>query len=352
MPATDYCPQDFDHSPLLVFYETTQACDLACQHCRASAQPQCHPDELTPDQSRQLVRELKQFPKPPMLILTGGDPLKRPDIFDLVRFAVDEGIQTAMTPSATPLLTADAIGRLKAAGLARLAVSLDGADPFTHDTFRGVEGSFRRTLEAIATAEAMELSVQVNTTVARHNVEQIETIADLLDQKRIDLWSVFFLVPTGRAQAAYRLSAEECERAFARLHAQSRRRHYPIKTTEAPHYRRYLVQQAKGAPAGMRPRRSIGTNDGRGVMFVGHTGHIYPSGFLPICCGKFPADSLVETYQKSELFRNLRDSGLLGGKCGRCEYRNICGGSRARAYAIHGDPLAEEPDCIHIPGSQ
>ena len=349
MPVRSYTDKDFPHSPLLVFYETTQACDLECRHCRASAQPLCSPDELTSGQARQLIDQLNGFPKPPMLVLTGGDPLKRPDIFGLVRYAVGSGLQVAMTPSATPLLTADAIAALKSEGLSRLAVSLDGADPFTHDTFRGVEGSYQRTLDAIDAARQIGLSVQVNTTIARHNVDQIEEIAALLDQSGIDLWSIFFLIPTGRAQAEHRLSGEECELAFARIHAQGRIRSYPIKTTEAPHYRRYLLQQAKAEHSTSRRPRPIGTNDGRGVMFVSHTGEIYPSGFLPVRCGRFPADSLLDVYQNSPLFRQLRDADALGGKCGRCEYRHICGGSRARSYALTGDPLAEEPDCTYQP---
>jgi radical SAM protein with 4Fe4S-binding SPASM domain len=162
---------------------------------------------------------------------------------------------------------------------------------------------------------------------------------------------VFFLIPTGRAQAEHRLSAEECEQAFARIHAQTRLRRYPIKTTEAPHYRRYLLQQAKvnGAEGRARGPRQIGTNDGRGVMFVSHTGEIYPSGFLPVRCGRFPADSLVNIYQNSLLFQSLRNADGLHGKCGKCEYRNLCGGSRARAYAMTGDALGEEPDCIYQP---
>jgi AdoMet-dependent heme synthase len=351
MPMAPYSAADFDHSPMLVFYEMTQACDLRCQHCRASAQPDCHPEELSPGQSRELVRELTRFARVPLLVLTGGDPLKRWDALGLVRYAVWEGVTVAMTPSATPLLTTDAIGELQRAGLARLAVSLDGANAFTHDTFRGVEGSYQRTLDAIRFARDAGLSVQVNTTVARHNVEQIGAIAELLAPMDIALWSVFFLIPTGRAQAEHRLSAEECEEVFAALQDQSLRRPYAIKCTEAPHYRRFLLQQAKAGAVRTSARgpRPVGTNDGRGVMFVGHTGEIYPSGFLPIRCGRFPQNSLVDVYRDSETFRRLRDADQLQGKCGRCEFRNVCGGSRARAYALTGNAMAEEPDCAYVP---
>jgi radical SAM protein with 4Fe4S-binding SPASM domain len=238
------------------------------------------------------------------------------------------------------------VAALKHCGLRRLAVSLDGADAATHDAFRGVPGSFARTLRIIADATAVGLPVQINTTLARHNVGQLDAMAELLGTQPIVLWSVFFLIPTGRATPEQRLSGEEVEEAFGRLMAQSRRQRYGIKTTEAPHYRRYVAQRL---PAGAPGPRWVGTNDGRGVMFVSHTGEIYPSGFLPELCGRFPKDSVVDVYQNHPLFRALRDPDRLGGKCGRCEYRELCGGSRARAHAMTGDPLAAEPDCAYVP---
>jgi len=166
----------------------------------------------------------------------------------------------------------------------------------------------------------------------------------------VALWSVFFLVPTGRAQVNQRLTADECEAVFERLWHHQRHQSYPIKTTEAPHYRRFILQKMKGS--GTRgPARlpSVGTNDGKGVMFISHTGEIYPTGFLPIPCGRFPLDSTVRVYQDAALFRALRDADRLGGKCGVCEFKEICGGSRARAFAVSGDPLAAEPDCAYVP---
>jgi radical SAM protein with 4Fe4S-binding SPASM domain len=351
MVANAYSRSDFDHSPMIVFYEMTRACDLACVHCRADAQHACDPNELSPDLARRLVDQLLQFPKPPLLVLTGGDPLKRADVFDLVEHAGAKGIPVAMTPSATPLVTRNAIQRLRDSGLHRLAVSLDGAAAATHDAFRKVNGSYQRTLEIIADAHDVGLPMQINTTIGRHNLHELDDLLDLVTTLRAVLWSVFFVVPTGRATAELRLSAEECEAVFAKLwqHTQSHR--IPIKTTEAPHYRRFVLQQA---PTAQRPRRAmplgqIGTNDGKGILFISHTGEIFPSGFLPIECGRFPFDSLVRVYQESELFRALRDGDRLNGKCGVCEYRNICGGSRARSYALSGDPLASEPDCVFVP---
>lgn len=345
----EYTRNDFEHSPLLVFYETTRACDLRCKHCRADAQPACDPNELTAANALRLMDQLTQFPMPPLVVFTGGDPMKRADILDLVHYAVSLGLKTAMTPSATPLVTTEAIRKLAAAGLHRLAVSLDGANEQSHDNFRKTTGSFARTLKIIADARACGLPLQINTTIAQHNFAEIDSLAGLLSSMEIELWSVFFLVPTGRGQLDQRLSADQCEEVFQKLFQHSKHARFGIKTTEAPHYRRFLLQQTKASPsrstATATGNQMVGTNDGKGVMFVSHTGEIYPSGFLPLSCGKFPLDSVVRVYQQSTLFKSLRDSDLLGGKCGTCEYRNMCGGSRARAFAMTGDPLAEEPDC-------
>ncbi len=349
---SDYTAQDFPHSPLVVFYEVTRACNLLCRHCRAEAQHHRHPLELKTAASFSLIDNLAEFPKPPLLVLTGGDPIKRHDVFDIVNRAVASGLKTAMTPSATRLVTTEAVAKLKHAGLHRLAVSLDAADAATHDNFRRVPGSFQRTLEIIADAAACNLPLQINTTIARHNFHQIDAIAEVLSTFPIVLWSVFFLVPTGRALADQRISAEEFEVAFEKLYQQSRRRTYAIKTTEAPHYRRFLIEKMKRR-AGVSTARPtipdiVGTNDGRGVMFISHIGEIFPSGFLPVECGKFPHDSVVDVYQHAPLFVDLRDTGKLKGKCGFCQYREICGGSRARSYGLTGDPLAAEPDCAYI----
>jgi radical SAM protein len=345
---------------MIVFYEMTRACDLACVHCRANAQEACDPGELSPALARRLVDQLLTFPRPPLLVLTGGDPLKRADVFDLVEYAVGRGLATAMTPSATPLVTTEAVARLKDAGLHRLAVSLDGATAQTHDAFRKVAGSYARTLAIIADAHCVRIPVQINTTVGRHNLHEFDDIASLVAKLGAVLWSVFFVVPTGRATADLRLSADECEVVFAKIWSFGRRAEVVAKTTEAPHYRRFVLQQVKqlrAAGSGDEPPffqrgvppGQIGTNDGKGVMFVSHVGEIFPSGFLPIHCGQFPLDSVVRVYQESSLFRALRDADRLGGKCGVCEYREICGGSRARSFALTGDPLAAEPDCAYVP---
>jgi len=343
----DYSAADFPHSPLLVFWELTRACDLACQHCRACAQPKGHPNELGTELSLRLIDQIATFPKPPMLILTGGDPLKRPDLEALVVHAVGKKLRVALTPSTTPLLTRSTLHRLKEIGLSAIALSLDGADAGTHDRFRGMPGSYERTIDALHDARRLGLHVQVNTTVSLDNLDQIDTLADTLAPLGIATWSIFFLVPVGRGLMEKRLSPMQYEVTFSRLLYHSTHQPYRIKTTEAPHYRRFVSQVAPESSA--RSVLSAPTNDGRGVMFVSHTGKIYPSGFLPKTCGTFPEDSLVDVYQKSPLFVDLRDPTKLKGKCGFCSFKSVCGGSRARAFAITRDPLAAEPDCAYVP---
>jgi MoaA/NifB/PqqE/SkfB family radical SAM enzyme len=261
----------------------------------------------------------------------------------------------SITPSATPLATPDAIRRLRDAGVRRMAVSIGGADEATHDRFRGALGSFARSLDMLVTASGVGLTTQVNTTVTLRNVDQIDPLADLLGGLGIEMWSVFFLVPTGRAALLPRLNAAECEVVFEKLWQQSQRQPYLIKTTEAPHYRRYQMLRRSAATStngqtASRPRSlSLGLNDGKGVMFVSSIGIIQPSGFLPIECGRFPTDHPVNIYRYSPVFQALRDVRRLEGKCSLCEFRRVCGGSRARAYAVTGNMLAQEPDCAYVP---
>ena len=350
--------RDLNRSPLIVFYEVTQACGLVCRHCRACAQAHADPYELSSSQSRELIGQLAEFPTPPMLVLTGGDPLCRDDIFELIEYATSVGLEVSITPSATPLVTEAAIRRLHDAGIHRLAISLDGADAATHDGVRGVAGSFSRSLQILRTARRYGIATQINTTITPDNVEQIDAMAALCAGLDIALWSVFFLVPVGRANNAARLSAVGCEQAFERLWNQSQQQSYLLKTTEAPHFRRFVAQRRRESKSLHSARAdepvsisfsSMGINDGKGIMFVSHMGKIYPSGFMPIDCGTFPRHNVVDVYQESPTFRALRNPDRLRGKCRLCEFRNICGGSRARAYAVSGDPLAEEPDCIYLP---
>jgi radical SAM protein len=359
MTPSTYTEDDFDISPLMFYYEITQACDLVCEHCRASAKADADPLELQREQSQALIDQVATFPKRPTLVLTGGDPLKRRDLFDLSRHAAGAGLQVALTPSATPLATYEAFAAAKDAGISRLGISLDGADAVVHDAFRGWSGSFDRTLQMLANARRLQLPVQVNTSVTRRNFHQLDEIAELLAEQGIAMWSVFFLIPVGRGLQQQRISADEYEVAFEKLYRHARSKPYGVKTTEAPHYRRYVLQQQgnplagpEGKPdgGGYRGHRApLGVWDGRGVMFVSQIGEIFPAGFLPLCCGRFPENSVVDVYQNHPTFRALREPDAFKGKCGYCEYRRICGGSRARAYAVTGDALESEPDCVYEP---
>jgi len=384
---------DYDRAPFLAIWETTQACDLTCKHCRASAQPLAHPSQLTTAEAINLIDQIADL-QVPLFVFTGGDPLKRPDIFELIRHAAGKGVHAALTPSATPLLTRDAIFRMKDSGLSRLAVSLDGSTPEIHDSIRGIPGTWERTVQAIQWANEAGLPIQVHTVVSRLNISDLDRLSILLTEKQIVMWSFFFLVPVGRGKTDDLLTGEEFEGVFAKMWDLTKRVPFAIKTTEAMHYRRYLIQQRMkegrpttgvhddagarpmnpqghpaghpgghpgGDPAGWASRPGTGSeakavgwatkrvNDGRGFVFISHIGKVYPSGFLPIEGGDLHNDTLAHIYQQSPIFVKLRDSDLLHGKCGACEFRNICGGSRARAYAVTGDVMAEEPCCIYQP---
>jgi radical SAM protein len=358
----DYSARDFGISPLMFYYEVTLACDLVCKHCRASAQEQPHPGELSTDQAKALLDQIASFSRRPMLVMTGGDPLKRADLFPLIRHAVGAGLQVALTPSATPLATFEAFAQARASGVRRLGISLDGVDAATHDAFRGWPGSFDRTLEMLANARKLEMAVQLNTSITRRNVHQIDALAELLAGQGIAMWSVFFLVPVGRGAEEQRISPEEYEQVFERLWHHAQHQPYSVKTTEAPHYRRFVLERGgdplagpggSGDGAARRGHRApLGVGDGKGIMFVSHTGEIYPAGFLPLGCGQFPQDSVVDVYQNHPVFLALRDPDRFKGRCGICEYRQICGGSRARAYAVTGDYLETEPDCVFVPRAE
>lgn len=359
-------PPDFSRAPFLVIWETTQACDLACKHCRAEAVPDRHPEELSTVEARDLLDQVREF-GPIIFVFSGGDCLKRPDLVELVEYGAGLGLRMAATPATTPRATPTLIGRLADAGLARLAVSLDGADAATHDEFRRVPGSFQEGLRILSNSSSVGLSTQVNTVIARNNLDQIDRMASVMTEAGIVFWEVFFLVPMGRARPEDVASAEEFEEVFHRLYNLSRTVPFDIKATAAPQYHRVVVQRKAaerraGSEIDLDPLtagkhfssldgigRARNVNDGAGFLFVSHRGEIMPSGFLPMPAGNVRTHGLGEVYRQGPVFRELRNRDLLKGKCGVCEYRPLCGGSRARAYAMTGDWLEAEPFCAHVP---
>jgi radical SAM protein len=346
---------NFDQAPMLVIWEVTQACDLACVHCRASAQSERHPAELDTAQGYRLLDEIRRFGEP-LMVFTGGDPLKRPDLFDLIRHSVRIGLRTNVTPSATPLLTAKAIEGFKEAGVSRMAISVDGPDAATHDDFRGIPGTFDRAMFALCHARDIGLDTQFQTTVTRRNMHRLAEVADLAKSVRTKMWSLFFLIVTGRALEGDDLQAGEYEKVFEFMYELSKTAPFGIKTTEAMHYRRYVAQRIR-AEHGITENenakgvawRTAGVSDGKGFVFISHTGEIFPSGFLPVSGGNVLQRPLTDVYRNHPLFRSLRDTSQREGKCGICEYQKICGGSRSRAYAFTGDYLAEDPRCVYQP---
>lgn len=349
--------KSFSESPIQVFYELNRPSDRSCPDCCEDARHHSERAQLTTAESRKLIDQLTEFPAPPMLAMIGGDPLQRPDVFELIEYAVDLGLDVSITPRATTLVTRDVINRFRYAGLLRMAINIDGADARTHLAAGHDEGSFRRSLQILRDAQEIGLETQVNTTLSPHNVDQIEAMADRFAVYGIALWSVSFLVPVGRHSRSPCLSAEQNEVAFEQLWLQSQRQPFTFETADAPHFRRYLFQKKladsnrqEGSPE-LRALRGRGINDGQGVMFVGHTGRIQPGRSLSVACGFFPLQNVAQVYQESLGFKLMRDSNQLQGKCGVCEFRNICGGSRARAYAVTGDWMAQEPDCNYLPAA-
>jgi radical SAM protein with 4Fe4S-binding SPASM domain len=343
-------PVDFNQNPYLVVWETTRACMLVCRHCRAASQPRRHPDELSPEEGLRFIDQVVRA-KPAIFIITGGDPAQRPDVRELISYAAKQGLRVALSPSATPKLLDLDLKELKALGVQRMSLSLDGATRETHSKFRGVPKSWDWSMEVLKRAREAELSFQINTTFTRQNLAEFEQFEPLLEQIKPAVWNVFLLVPTGRGQAGDLLTGQELEDLFERMYTLSKRVPYAIKTTEGQHYRRVVLQHHKLEGIN-RPADTMGVNDGKGFVFVSHTGEICPSGFLPYVAGNVRHNELIEIYRHAPLFVELRNADLLKGKCGRCEFREICGGSRARAYALTGDHLAEEPFCVYQPGGK
>ena len=359
-------PVNFDQAPFLAIWETTQSCGLACSHCRASAILRRDPGELTTEEGKRLLDQAAAMGTP-IFILSGGDPLNRADLEELVRHGKGAGLRVGTIPAATPSLTRERILSLKRAGIDQIAFSLDGPAPALHDGFRGVPGSYARTIEAAAWVREAGVPLQINTCFAAWNFQYLEDMVELVRRLGVVFWEVFFLVPIGRGQSMQSLSPGQFEAVFERLHRLNAEEPFVIKLTEAPHYRRFVINKERAAgreDAAARIRhvlarpRGIGggvglspeaVNAGKGFVFIDYLGNVCPSGFLPIPAGNIREKPLAEIYRDSALFKELRDPKRLKGKCGLCEFAAVCSGSRARAWAMTGDYLATDPYCAYIP---
>lgn len=360
---------DYDQRPMLVFWEVTRSCQLACRHCRASATEAALPGELSHSEGLALIDQVAAFGRPyPILVLTGGDCLLRPDVFELVDHATALGIPVAMSPSVTPMLTPEAIDQMVGRGVKAVSLSLDGATAQTHDGVRGIPGHFEQTLPAIRALVDVGLKVQINTTVMRSNVDELAGIAQIIGDAGVDIWEVFFLVHVGRGEATGAITADEHEQVCHFLYDASHHG-FIVRTVEAPFFRRVVLTRRAGvaAPHGDLYRRlttdleqrlgppvrrssahTASTRDGKGIVFVAHDGEVYPAGFLPLGLGSVRELPLAQIYRDNPLLRQIR-AAQFSGRCGQCEYADLCGGSRARAYAATGDPLAEDSACAYLP---
>lgn len=375
---------DLNERPFLIIWETTQACDLACRHCRAEASPIHDPLALSFQEGCQLIEQVESFGSPrPLFILTGGDPFKRKDIFDLVQTAAQRGLPVAVSPSGTPLLNAANLQHLKQNGAKAISLSLDASTAAAHDEFRRVPGSYDWTLKGWRAAQQAGLKIQINSTVTRYNLFDLPDLFALVRKMGAMTWSLFFLVPTGRGISEDEISPDDYEAVMHFLYDASK--YIGLKTTEGHHYKRVVLQRAALETLGIPPeevfhlndtyrrlkeglqavtrgvdlpapsdhirRTPMHVNSAQGFVFISLRGDVFPSGYLPLKAGSVRETSLVEIYRDSPLFRSLRDQTQLKGRCGRCEFRPVCGGSRSRAYAMTGDVLAEEPFCTYEPGS-
>lgn len=359
---------DYNENPYIVIWEVTRACQLKCIHCRADAQLKPDPNELSGKEGFALIDQIYEMNNP-MLVFTGGDCMMREDLFELADYAVKKGMRVSMTPSATANVTKERMKRAKDVGLSRWGFSLDGPTPEIHDHFRGTPGSFDLTIEKIKYLNELEMPLQINTVISRYNYDHLEQMAELMKDLKAIMWYIFLLVPTGRGQMDACLTPAEHEKVFRWLYELGKTAPYDIKTTAAQHYRRVVLQQKvkehKVDKDSIRYEDTItndlastidglkrapkGVNDGNGFIFVSHTGDVFPSGLLPIKVGNIRETPLKNIYRESPILKEIRNPDLYKGKCGVCEYRFVCGGSRSRTYAVTGDYLESEPFCVYVP---
>ncbi|MHB0981394.1 MAG: heme b synthase [Thermoleophilia bacterium] len=360
--------------PKLIAWEVTRSCNLSCVHCRASAEKGPYPGELTLEQGKALIDDIVSFSNP-VLILTGGDPLMRADIFEIVGHARAAGLRVVMSPNGT-LVTPEVARKMKEAGIPRISISIDFPTAELHDKFRGVPGAFEGAVRGVRTAIEAGVQVQINSTITRLNVEYLDDLLALAEDLGAVALHPFLLVPTGRGKdlGPEELPPEDYERTLNWVYDRQKTSRIFFKPTDAPHYHRIMRQRAKedgidlkelkmhpqshAAMAGKVGKaghpgdldsHSRGCLAGIGFCFISHVGQVQPCGYFDVVAGDVKERPFSEIWQTSPLFQDLRDVDKLGGKCGICEYRRVCGGCRARAYEVSGDYLAEEPYCVYEP---
>jgi len=349
----------YEVAPARVYWELTRACDLACRHCRATAQPRRGPDELDTAACEHVLRQLATATptSKPHVVLTGGDPLKRDDLVHLVRYGTGLGLGMSVAPSATPSVTREVVAALKSAGVEAMSLSLDGSTQALHDAVRQVFGCFGWTLMAAQRIVAAWIPLQINTLVTAATEGDLEDLARLVAKLGAARWSLFFLVSVGRGRALRPIEPGACETTLRWVARHAAAWPFTVTTTEAPHYRRIVVQQMRDAGVSAEDirrspiARGFGIRDGNGIMFIAANGDVSPSGFLPLVAGNVRENNPTQIYRESLLFRRLRDGAALQGRCGVCDYRGLCGGSRARAWAATGDYMGEDPLCAWAPAA-
>ena len=329
--------------PRVIAWELTNACNLACVHCRAEAQLEPSKEELSFEEAKALIDNIASFSSP-ILILTGGEPLLRKDVYDIAEYGTKKGLKVVLATNGT-LVTQEIAEKLKKSGIKRFTISIDGATKETHDKFRGVKGAFERALHGIEILKNAGISSQIGTTVTKRNVDELEDILKLVLKLKVDAWHVFLLVPTGRGEMIRDevLNAKEYEKVLNWLYEVQKNYDLEIKPTCAPHFYRIYYQKSKEP----LPKRRLGCLGGIAFCFISYKGDVQPCGYLPLKAGNVREKSFKEIWMNSKLFIDLRDFTKLKGKCGRCRFKIICGGCRARAYAEYGDYFEEEPYCIY-----
>ena len=335
---------DLSREPHVVTWEVTRACQLHCKHCRARAIRHRNPEELTAQEFGPVLEDIRHnFAHPPVMVFTGGDPLERDDLDDILLQSINLGLSTAVAPSVTPKLTPDVIEHWKSLGVSSVSLSIDGPVSEVHDKFRGTKGVLERTLDIAHAITENDLRLQVNTSVGTDTVSYLPAMLELVTVLKVTSWELFFIIPTGRARVDQCLNARATEQTLEWLADVAETSPFRVTSVGAPQYNRILATRHPLVHAGR-----LAVKEARGFAFIDHTGLVYPSGYLPLPAGSVRKEPFTSIYRNSQLFQDLRNPELLEGHCRECDFSLACGGSRARAFAVTGDLFAEDPACFAV----